>query len=180
MEVCRATCWWITMDGNMDVGSQVRLMRTVIGRKYMEIDDLIERSEGAAPEDVQLFEDLIEFLKNDIRGYKAIIEDLKDGSADLTADLYDIASLPERAVGIYNDFYLPSLGENDLADEQKAMEYKSQYAREMVLGKFAKVGRAALDNPLVLSLMARNDEFVALVGKYVLSEPELLNALNDE
>ena len=169
-----------TMDGKMDVESQVRLMRTVIGRKYMEIDDLIGKSSGASPEDAELYEGLIEFLKNDIRGYKSIVDDLMDGSVDFTGDLYDIASLPERMVGIYNDFYLPSLSESDLADEQNAMALKTSYAKELVVGKYVKIGRAALDNPLVLSIIAQNEDFLAIIGKIVLSEPELINALNDE
>jgi hypothetical protein len=83
-------------------------------------------------------------------------------------------------VGIYNDFYLPSLSESDLADEQNAMALKTSYAKELVIGKYVKIGRAALDNPLVLSIIAQNEDFLAIIGKIVLSEPELINALNDE
>lgn len=163
----------------MDVASQVRLMRAVIGRKYMEIDDLIEKSKNADPQSAQNFEDLIEFLKNDIKGYKAIIDDLKDGSVDYTGDLYDIASLPEQAVGLYNDFYLPSLGEADLKEEQTAMELKGKYAVQLVNNRCIGVGKAALESPLVVNLMSQNPDILAVIGKIVLSEPELLNALND-
>ena len=141
---------------------------------------MARKSSGASPEDAELYEGLIEFLKNDIRGYKSIVDDLMDGSVDFTGDLYDIASLPERMVGIYNDFYLPSLSESDLADEQNAMALKTSYAKELVVGKYVKIGRAALDNPLVLSIISQNEDFLAIIGKIVLSEPELINALNDE
>lgn len=170
----------ITMDGNMDVASQVRLMRTVIGRKYMEIDEYIDKSANAGPEDCIVYEGMIDFLKNDIKGYKAIIDDLKDGSNDLTGDYYDIASLPETAVGLYNDFYLPNLGEDDLRDEQMAMSLKIKYATELVENKYMKVGKAALDSPLCLALMSQNADILTLLGKVVLSEPELINALNED
>lgn len=167
------------MDGNMDVASQVRLMRTVIGRKYMEIDDLIDKTKSADPQTAQNYEDLIEFLKNDIKGYKAIIDDLKDGSIDYTGDLYDIASLPQQAVGLYNDFYLPSLNEIDLKDEQDAMELKGKYAAKLVNAKYISIGKAALESPLVVNLMSQNPDILAVIGKIILSEPELINALND-
>lgn len=164
----------------MDVESQIRLIRTVIGRKYMELDDLIDKSMGSPDSDTAAYDALIEFLKNDIKGYKAIIDDLKDGSCDYTGNYYDIASLPERAVGIYNDYYLPNLKEIDLADEHAAMDLKSKYATTLIENKYVKVGRAAINNPLVLSIMSQNSDILAVIGKIVLSEPELINALNDE
>ena len=168
-----------TMDGTMDVESQIRLMRAVIGRKYMEIDDYIDKCESS-PDSSEMYEALIDFLKNDIKGYKAIIDDLKDGNCDFTGDYYDIASLPERAVGLYNDVYLPSLKEEDYNDECNAMGIKSNYATSLVQNRYMKVGKAALESPLLVTLMSRNTDILALIGKVVLSEPELINALNDE
>lgn len=162
----------------MDVDSQIRLMRTVIGRKYMEIDDFIDKC-GNSDEDSDSYDLLIDFLKNEIRGYKTLIDELQEG-ADLSGNYGGISSVPERVVGIYNDIYLPSLKENDLADEQNAMAIKTKYASDIVRNKYVKVGKAALDSPLVLALMSRNIDIAAVIGKIVLSEPELINALNDE
>lgn len=166
------------MDGTMDVDSQIRLMRTVIGRKYMEIDDFIDKC-GTSEENSDNYDLLIDFLKNDIRGYKTLIDELQDG-ADLSGNYGEISSVPERVVGIYNDIYLASLKESDLADEQEAMAIKTKYASDLVRNKYVKVGKAALDSPLVLALMSRNIDIAAVIGKIVLSEPELINALNDE
>ncbi|MCQ2084559.1 MAG: hypothetical protein MJZ21_00245 [archaeon] len=144
----------------------------------MEIDDFIEKSEKS-PESAEAYEALIDFLKNDIKGYKAIIDDLKDGSCDFSGNYYDIASLPEKAVGLYNDFYLPGLKDEDYQDEVTAMNIKSSYAVKLVEDKYVKIGRAAIENPKVRDIMCRNGDILALLGKIVLSEPELINAINE-
>lgn len=166
------------MDGTMDVESQIRLMRNVIGRKYMEMDDFIEKC-VVSPEDAEIYEALIELLKNDVRGYKAIIESL-EGNDSGEKQFYDIASLSEREVGLYNDIYLPLLSENDFEDERQAMQFKSNFKTDSELSKYVKAGRAALDSPLLITLMARNSDIAASIGKLVLSEPELASALEDE
>ncbi len=167
------------MDGTMDVESQIRLMRTVIGRKYMEMDDFIEKC-AVSPGDAEIYEALIELLKNDVRGYKSLIACLEGGTSGEKAEYYDLGSLSEREVGLYNDVYLPLLAENDFADERQAMSFKSKYTCDAEMGKYIRAGRAALDSPLLITLMARNSDIAATIGKLVLSEPELASALEDE
>lgn len=167
------------MDGNMDVESQIGLIRSVIGRKSLEIDDLIEQSAVVPKEQAQNFEDLIDFLKKDIIGYKAVTAYLTKGTLDQETELYEIESLPERIVGFYNDFYLPVLSDSDLQDERIASNLKSRVAAQRSAIKYIEIGKAALENPLVTTLLTQHPEILAAIGKYVISEPELLNALSE-
>lgn len=167
------------MDGNKDVESQIRLIRSVIGRKSLEIDDLIEQSNSVPEEQAQNFEDLIDFLKKDIVGYKAVTAFLTKGSLDPSVDLYEIESLPERTVGFYNDFYLPTLSESDYEEERIASALKSKIASQRQASRFIDIGKAALENPLVTSLLTQHPELLSIIGKYVASDPELYNALTE-
>ncbi len=165
------------MDGTMDVGSQIRLMRTVIGRKYMEIDDFIDKC-MSSPDDSELYESLIELLKNDVKGYKALIDDLENGRSG-AGEYYGIASLSEIEVGLYNDLYLPMLSDSDFQDETAAMELKNRGIEDPEEDRYAVAGRAALGSPLLIDLMSRNEDIAAAIGKMVLSEPELASALEE-
>jgi len=168
------------MDGNMDIPSQIRLMRSVIGRKIMEIDEYNDKAAEMTGDEAAKFVDMIDFLKNDIAGYKTIVDDLKDGTCDYTGDLYDIASLPEASVELYDSFYLPMLSDEDRSDEEAAMSLKGQYAVDLVNSYAVKLGKMALSNPIALGIMSSNDSFLAAVGKMVLSDPELQNALKED
>ncbi len=165
------------MDGTMDVESQIRLMRTVIGRKYMEMDDFIDKC-VSSPGDAEIYEALIELLKKDVKGYKAAVADMEAGITDAAGDYGDITSWSEREVGLYNDIYLPMLEDSDFQDERQAMALKSEGSTETEESRYIRAGRAALDNPVVLSLMARNAEITAAIGKMVLEEPDLVSALD--
>ena len=92
------------MDGNMEIMDQVKLMRAVIGRKVMEIDDYEAKAAETTGDESEKCLNMIDFLTNDIAGYKTIVEDLKDGSNDMTGNLYDIASLPSELAQLYMDF----------------------------------------------------------------------------
>lgn len=97
------------MDGTMSITDQVRLMRSVMGRKIMELDEYNDKAAEAVGDEAERYLSMADFLENDIAGYKTIIEDLKDGSCDYTGSLYDIASLPAELLGLYQNFYIPSL-----------------------------------------------------------------------
>lgn len=165
------------MDGNDDIRSQVNLMRAVIGRKIMEIDALDDSAASATGEAAERCMDMIDFLKNDISGYKSIIEDLKDGSNDLTGNLWDIASLPEKALGLYTDAYLPSLSEEDREEEDRAMEIKTKYAVDLAKAYVMHIARVALTDPRVVDMMLANEDLVSLIGAAIMDQPELMNAL---
>ena len=167
------------MDGNKDVESQIRLIRSVIGRKSLEIDDIIEQCSSVPPEQAQNFEELIDFLKKDIIGYKAVTTYLTKGTLDPNAELHEIESLPERVVGFYNDFYLPTLMGTDLEEEETASKMKSAVAKQRAANKFVDIGKAALENPLVTTLLTQHPDILAVIGKYVSADPELYNALSD-
>ena len=64
----------LRMDGNMEIRDQVRLMRSVMGRKIMEIDELNDKAAELTGEEAGKCLALAEFLKNDVAGYKTIIE----------------------------------------------------------------------------------------------------------
>ncbi len=166
------------MDGKMDADSQVRLIRSVIGRKSLEIDDIVEQC-AEVPQQAQNFEDLVDFLKKDIAGYKAMTTFLTKGTMDPEAELYEIESLPERVVGLYNDFYLPTLAGSDLEEEQIASTLKSNLAAQRAAYRFIDAGKAALESPLVISLLSERPDILAVIGKYVSADPELFNALSE-
>ncbi|MDR1954463.1 MAG: hypothetical protein LBP82_00720 [Candidatus Methanoplasma sp.] len=165
------------MDGNLDIREQVVLMRAVIGRKYMEIDDFEEKAANLTGEEAEKCLDMIEFLKKDILGYKSIIDDLKDGSIDFTGDLWDIASLPEDSFHLYTDFYLPGLLPDDRNEDSTAMEIKAKYAQDLAKAYVLHIGRMALTDPNVIDKILANEELVSLIGSAVLDLPELLDAI---
>lgn len=111
---------------------------------------------------------MVTFLANDIAGYKSIVEDLQDGSCDLTGDLYDIASLPPELVDLYKGFYLPMLSSDDLADEKAAMDYKVAYAKSLAASKLVDIGRRALSDEMALNIMMENPEILSQIGAMVL------------
>lgn len=170
------------MDGNTQISirEQVILLRAVIGRKAMEIDEFEEKATNLVGDDAEKCLDMIEFLKNDIMGYKSIVEDLKDGTNDLTGDLWDIASLPEESLNLYTDFYLPNLAEADREEETGAMEIKAKYAQDLARSYIIHVGRMALTDPNVIDKMLANEDFVSMIGSVVLDAPELFAALNKQ
>lgn len=168
----------VFMDGKMDAESQVKLIRSVIGRKSLEIDDIVEQC-AEMPLQAQNFEDLVDFLKKDIAGYKAMITYLTKDTMNPQAELYEIESLPERAVGLYNDFYLPTLMGSDLEEERIASTLKSNLAARLAAYKFIDAGKAALESPLVISLLSERPDILAVIGKYVSADPELFNAISE-
>ena len=127
------------MDGTMSITDQVRLMRSVMGRKIMELDEYNDKAAEAVGDEAERYLAMADFLENDIAGYKTIIEDLKDGSCDYTGSLYDIASLPAELLGLYQNFYIPSLSPEDRADENAAMELKVSYAKDLATSYAAKI-----------------------------------------
>lgn len=165
------------MDGTMDIPTQIRLMRSVVGRKYMEIDDFSDKAASLTGDEAGNYVEIIDFLKKDIMGYKTIIDDLKDGSCDYTGNLYDIASLPADTLGLYNDFYLPLLSEDDRADEDAAMQLKVGYAKDLAKTYLVRIGKQVLTNELALNLIMSNDDILAAVGAAATSDPEIMNAL---
>jgi hypothetical protein len=168
------------MDGNLDIKEQVKLMRAVIGRKYIEIDEFEEKATNMKGEEAEKCLDMIEFLKKDIAGYKSIVEDLKDGSNDLTGDLWDIASLPENSLHLYTDFYLPGLSEEDRDEDSMAMEIKAKYAQDLAKAYVLHIGRMALTDPNVIDKILANEDLVSLIGSAVLDMPELLDAIEKQ
>ena len=168
------------MDGTMSITDQVRLMRSVMGRKIMELDEYNDKAAEAGGDEAERYLAMADFLENDIAGYKTIIEDLKDGSCDYTGSIYDIASLPAELLGLYQNFYIPSLSPEDRADENAAMELKVSYAKDLATSYAAKIGKAALSSDLALNLMMSDDGILAAIGAIVASNPEILSALSDE
>lgn len=165
------------MDGSLDIREQVMLMRAVIGRKIMEIDEFEEKATNLTGDEAEKCLDMIEFLKKDIMGYKSIVEDLKDGSNDLTGDLWDIASLPEHSLHLYTDFYLPGLSQEDRDEDTKAMEIKAKYAQDLAKAYVLHIGRMALTDPNVIDRILANEDLVSLIGSAVLDIPELVEAI---
>ncbi len=168
------------MDGTTNIPEQVKLMRSVIGRKIMEIDEYNDKAAEAVGDEAEKCLMMAEFLENDVAGYKTIVEDLKDGSCDYTGNLYDIASLPAELAGLYRNYYLPSLSAEDLEDENAAMDLKCSYAQDLAANYMINIGKAALSSPLAVSLMMSDDAVLAAVGAAVASNPEILDALNTD
>lgn len=166
------------MDGNIQ--DQVRLMRGIIGRKYMEIDDCEAKAAERTGEEAEKMMDMISFLKNDIAGYKTIIDDLKDGTNDLTGNIWDIASFTEKDLSLYTDVYLPGLNDDDRAEEDAAMEIKTQYAVDLSKAYIVHVGRMALTDPRVLDIMLADENIAAAIGSLVLDNEEITNLLNNQ
>ncbi len=164
----------------MSVTEQVRLMRSVMGRKIMEIDEYNDKAADAVGEEAGRYLSMAEFLENDVAGYKTIIEDLRDGSCDYTGNIYDIASLPADLLGLYQNFYIPSLSPEDRADENAAMELKVNYAQDLAKNYLVGIGKAALTNDLALNLMMSDESILAAIGTIVSSNPEILNAISDD
>jgi hypothetical protein len=168
------------MDGNADVREQVMLMRAVIGRKVMEIDEFDEKATNLTGDEAEKCIDMIDFLKKDIMGYKSIIEDLKDGSNDLTGDLWDIANLPEDSLRLYCDFYLPGLSAEDRDEDSRAMDIKVKYAQDLARAYILHIGRMALTDPGVLDKILADEELVYLIGSAVIDIPELIDAIVEQ
>lgn len=165
------------MDGGMSIKEQVRLLRSVIGRKVMEIDDFDKEAAGTIGDDVERYLNVIEFLNNDIAGYKTIVEDLSDGSRDMTGNIYDIASLPPESASIYTEFYLPLLSEDDRQEEEIAMGIKTQYATDLAKEYVIHVGRVALMDTNALEVILADEEILTLIGNAILDSPRIMEAL---
>lgn len=165
------------MDGDMSIKEQVRLLRSVIGRKVMEIDDFDKEAAGTIGDDVERYLNVIEFLNNDIAGYKTIVEDLSDGSRDMTGNIYDIASLPPESAAIYTEFYLPLLSEDDRQEEEIAMGIKTQYATDLAKEYVIHVGRVALMDTNALEVILADEEILTLIGNAILDSPRIMEAL---
>jgi hypothetical protein len=168
------------MDGNIDIRQQVNLLRAVIGRKIMEIDEFEEKATNLTGDEAEKCLDMIDFLKKDVMGYKSIIEDLKDGSNDLTGDLWDIASLPENSLRLYTDFYLPSLSEEDREEDTKAMDIKVKYAQDLARAYVMHIARMALTEPNVLDMILAKEGLMYLIGSALLDMPDLLEAIEKQ
>jgi hypothetical protein len=168
------------MDGNADIKEQVKLMRAVIGRKIMEIDEFEEKATNLMGDEAEKCLDMIDFLKKDILGYKSIVEDLRDGSNDLTGDLWDIASLPENSLRLYTEFYLPGLSDEDREEDTKAMDIKVKYAQDLAKAYVLHIGRMALMEPNVVDRILADETFVYLIGSAVLDKPELLDMIGKQ
>jgi hypothetical protein len=168
------------MDGNADIREQVKLMRAVIGRKVMEIDEFEEKATNLTGDEAERCLDMIDFLKKDIMGYKSIVEDLKDGSNDLTGDLWDIASLPENSLRLYTDFYLPGLSQEDRDEDTKAMDIKVKYAQDLARAYVLHIGRMALTDPNVIDKILANENLVYSIGSAVLDIPVLLEEIEKQ
>ncbi|MCL2318047.1 MAG: hypothetical protein FWC44_03210 [Methanomassiliicoccaceae archaeon] len=168
------------MDGNMGIRDQVILLRAVIGRKIMEIDDFENKLTDIKGDEAEQYLDMIDFLKKDIIGYKSIVDDLRDGSNDLTGDLWDIASLPEKSLSLYTEFYLPALSDEDREEDTKAMEIKAKYAQDLARAYVIHIGRMALMDPNVVEKILANEDLVTLIGTVVLDTPELLEEIEKQ
>ena len=81
------------MDGINDISGRIRLMRSVIGRKIMEMDLFNDKAEELKGDDAIAYVNTIDFLKNDIAGYKSIIDDLRGRKCDYSGNLYDLNSV---------------------------------------------------------------------------------------
>ena len=168
------------MDGNMDIREQVMLMRAVIGRKIMEIDEFDEKATNLTGEEAEKCLNMIEFLRKDVAGYKSIVDDLKDGTNDLTGDLWDITSLPEDSLALYTEFYIPSLSSEDRDEDHRAMDIKVKYAQDLARMYLIHIGRMALTDPKVLDLIMANEELAALIGGAILDMPELADLIEKQ
>jgi hypothetical protein len=168
------------MGGNTEVKEQVKLMRAAIGRKVMEIDEYEDKATNLMGDDAEKCLDMIDFLKKDIMGYKSIIEDLKDGSNDLTGDLWDIASLPEGSLRLYTEYYLPSLSEEDREEDVAAMDIKVKYAQDLAKAYILYVGRMALTDPNVIEKMLANEDLVTLIGSAVLDIQDIMEDIEKQ
>jgi hypothetical protein len=168
------------MDGNMDIREQVVLMRAIIGRKIMEIDEYEEKATNLTGEEAEKCLDMIDFLRNDIAGYKSIVDDLKDGTNDLTGNLWDIASLPEDALSLYTGFYLNGLSSPDRVEEEKAMDIKVKYAQDLAKMYIIHIGRMALTDPKVIDIIMANEELVSAIGSAILDIPEIVDIMEKQ
>ena len=168
------------MDGINDISGRIRLMRSVIGRKIMEMDLFNDRAEELKGDDAIAYVNTIDFLKNDIAGYKSIIDDLRGRKCDYSGNLYDLASVPAETASLYSDFYLPSLYEEDKADEEAAMKLKGEYAVEFSRRYSVQMGRAALVNQMAIDILMADERFAALIGNIVLENPELQNIIEND
>ena len=165
------------MDGNMGIRDQVKLLRSVIGRKIMEIDELEEKLTVIKGDAADQYLNMIDFLKKDITGYKTIVDDLKDGSNDLSGYIEDIATLPPNSVKIYNEMYLPALNEEDRAEDNAAMDIKIKYVKDLRRANEIYLGRMALTDPRVLDFMLADEELVRLIGNIVMETPEYFDII---
>ncbi|MDR3283297.1 MAG: hypothetical protein LBS92_06825 [Candidatus Methanoplasma sp.] len=165
------------MDG---IKNQVTLMRAVIGRKTMEIDAFEEKAAGATGEEAEKYLNIIDFLKSDVIGYKSVIVDYRDGSCDFTANLWDIANLPEDSLGLYTDYYLPGLTADEREEETEAMSIKVEYAEKLKTEFILFIGRSALTDPRALDIIMANKKLVTLIGEEVIANPELMNVLEKQ
>ncbi|MDR3205935.1 MAG: hypothetical protein LBT41_02390 [Candidatus Methanoplasma sp.] len=166
------------MDGN--IKNQVTLMRAVIGRKTMEIDAFEEKAASATGEEAEKYLNMIDFLKSDIFGYKSVIVDFRDGSCDFTANLWDVANLPEESLGLYTNYYLPGLAPDEREEETTAMGVKVAYAEELKRAFVLFIGRSALTDPRALDIILANEKLVTLIGEEVIANPELMNVLEKQ
>jgi hypothetical protein len=164
----------------MDIREQVMLMRAVIGRKIMEIDEFDEKATNLTGEEAEKCLNMIEFLRKDVAGYKSIVDDLKDGTNDLTGDLWDITSLPEDSLALYTEFYIPSLSSEDRDEDHRAMDIKVKYAQDLARMYLIHIGRMALTDPKVLDLIMANEELAALIGGAILDMPELADLIEKQ
>lgn len=167
------------MDG-ISVKDQVKLLRSVIGRKIMEIDELDQKACDTLGDEAVKYANMVSFLTNDIIGYKAMVEDLKDGTRDLTGNVYEIASLPADLINLYTDFYLPGLASDDLEEEKLAMELKSHYAIDLAKAYVLLIGKTALQDQKALELILADEELVTMIGNAVLDRAEIFNALTNQ
>ena len=167
------------MDG-MPIKDQVKLLRSVVGRKIMEIDELDQKACDTLGEEAEKYANLVSFLTNDILGYKAMVADLKDGTRDLTGNVYEIASLPADLINLYTDFYLPGLSEEDLEEEKLAMDLKSQYALDLAKAYVLLIGKTSITDPKSLELILADEELVMMIGNAVLQRAEIFNALTNQ
>ncbi|AIZ56331.1 hypothetical protein Mpt1_c04380 [Candidatus Methanoplasma termitum] len=165
------------MDGNIDIRKQVVLLRSVIGRKIMEIDELEDKLTVIKGDEADQYLNMIDFLKKDIIGYKTIVDDLKDGSNDLSGYIEDIATLPPDSVRIYNDMYLPALSDEDRIEDNAAMDIKIKYVQDLRRANELYLGRMALTDPKVLDVMLADEELVRLIGNIVMETPEYFDII---
>jgi len=166
------------MDGNTDIREQVMLMRAVIGRKIIEMDEFSEKAASSTGEESEKYLDLIDVLKNDIAGYKTIIEDFKDGTNDLTGNVWDIASFPEGSAELYHEIYLPSLSAQDRDEETEAMNFKCKYAEDLARAYLIHLGRQALTDPRAIDVLLGYEDIVNAIGAMVLETPEVFEIID--
>jgi len=165
------------MDGNIDIRQQVNLLRAVIGRKIMEIDELEDKLTVIKGDEADQYLNMIDFLKKDIIGYKTIVDDLKDGTNDLSGYIEDIATLPENSIQIYNTQYLPALSAEDREEDTLAMAIKIKYVEDLRKANEMYLGRMALTDPKVLDAMLGDEELVRLLGNIIMETPEYFDII---